>query len=380
MNGGVTPSRVVTLAPGGGSAGGGAVIGGADGLVAHADSAAARPNAASAPRDFAIGEVVLGAHAGAGDDLVELMTRPSNDPPVEAPREPSCPRPSSPPLERGLAPGLYVVATPIGNLRDITLRALDVLAAVDVIYAEDTRVTRKLLDAYGLRTQLMSYHEHNAEAARADILAALASGARVALVSDAGTPLISDPGHKLARAVIAAGHALTPIPGASAALAALVVAGLPTDRFLFAGFAPAKAGPRRAMFAELAEVRATLVFYETAPRLTESLADMAEIFGARDGAVARELTKLYEEVRRAPLPELAAHYREHGPPKGEIVVLIAPPLDAEAPSDDALDDALRTALARGQSVKEAAALVAAALGVPRKRAYARALDLRNTAP
>jgi 16S rRNA (cytidine1402-2'-O)-methyltransferase len=276
-----------------------------------------------------------------------------------------------------LEPGLYVVATPIGNLRDITLRALDVLGAADRVFAEDTRVAGKLLSAHGLRAPLSSYHEHNAEAARAEILSALARGERIALISDAGTPLVSDPGYKLARAVIDAGHRIVPIPGPSALLAALVGAGLPTDRFLFAGFAPPKQGARRAFFEEFLEAPATLVFYETGPRLAESLADMAAVFGPRPAAIARELTKLFEEFRRAPLDDLAAHYAEAGPPKGEIVVLVAPPPPVEEVSDETLDHALRAALARGEGVKQAATEAAARFSISRKRAYARALELND---
>jgi len=302
------------------------------------------------------------------------MSNPSSDPndvgPDDLGRDRIGAREASPPLETGL----YVVATPIGNLRDVTLRALDVLAAVDRVYAEDTRVARKLLDAYGLKVRLGSYHEHNAEAAREEILTALSAGERVALISDAGTPLVSDPGFKLARAAIAAGHRVFPIPGASALLAGLVVAGLPTDRFMFAGFLPPKQGARRTALAELAAIDATLVFYESGPRLAEALADMAEVLGARDGAVARELTKMFEETRRAPLAELAAHYAESGAPKGEIVVLVGPPVAGEV-SDEALDDFLRAALAR-VSVKDAAAEAHEVLGVAKKRAYARALELK----
>lgn len=277
---------------------------------------------------------------------------------------------ASPPLEAGL----YVVATPIGNLRDITLRALDILGSVDRLYAEDTRVARKLLDAYGLQPKLGAYHDHNAEAARAEILAALARGERVALISDAGTPLVSDPGFKLARAAIEAGHRVVPAPGASAALAALVVSGLPSDRFLFAGFLPAKAGARRAALAELADIPASLILFESGPRLAEVLADMAAAFGPRPAAVARELTKLFEETRRGALDQLAAHYAAAGAPKGEIVVVVGPPAAAEV-DDAALDAFLTAALERG--VKEAAHAAARELGVARKRAYARALQLKG---
>ncbi|MDX2274228.1 MAG: 16S rRNA (cytidine(1402)-2'-O)-methyltransferase [Hyphomonadaceae bacterium] len=300
------------------------------------------------------------------------MSDPS-EPEIDA-RDRKGARAGSPPPE----PGLYVVATPIGNLRDITLRALDILAGASRVYAEDTRVTRKLLDAYGLKPRLASYHEHNAEAARAEILAALAAGESVALVSDAGTPLVSDPGFKLARAVIEAGHRVFPIPGASAPIAALVASGLPSDRFLFAGFAPAKEAARRSAFEDLVELEASLLFFETGPRLAESLAEMAAVFGPRPAAVMRELTKLHEEARRDTLDALAAHYALAGAPKGEIVVVVGPPLAAAEVDDAALDEFLRVALTRG-SVKEAAAQAHEALSVPRKRAYARALALKDGA-
>lgn len=361
MKGGVTPSRVVTAVPPGGvvtSVGGG---GRPTGAVAHAAMRAERESAPSAFR--------LGARPRANEDgALEVMTRPAN-PETNAP-DPMGRRSASPPLEAGL----YVVATPIGNLRDVTLRALDVLAAADRVYAEDTRVTRKLLDAYALKPRLASYHEHSAERARDEILAALDAGERVALVSDAGTPLISDPGYKLVRAVVDAGHKVVPIPGPSAALAALVASGLPTDQFFFAGFAPPKRAARLAWLAPLSDLEATLVIYETGPRLAESLADMAEALGDRPAVVARELTKLFEEVRRAPLTDLAAHYAQT-PPKGEIVVLVAgaPP---PPPADDAEIDAfLRASL--GNGVREAAAAAAERFGIARKIAYARALALKD---
>lgn len=287
-------------------------------------------------------------------------------------REPKPATPSSPHLEAGL----YVVATPIGNLRDITLRALDVLGGVDLLLAEDTRVTQKLLDAYGLRPRRASYHDHNGDAMRPVVLAALARGEAVALVSDAGTPLISDPGFKLVRAAAAAGHRIFPIPGPSAVLAALSVAGLPTDRFLFAGFPPAKAGQRAAFFADLQSLDATLVFYETGPRLAASLDAMSTAFGAREAVIARELTKMFEEVRRGPLAELAASAPA---PKGEIVVLIGPPQAREAPTEDVLDQVL-LGLLENHGVKDAAAIAAAQLAIPRRDAYARALHLKARAP
>jgi 16S rRNA (cytidine1402-2'-O)-methyltransferase len=281
---------------------------------------------------------------------------------------------SGPPAEepRALAPGLYLVATPIGNLADITLRALDVLKRADLVACEDTRVTGKLLAHYGIRATLMRYDDHSGEAARAALLGKLRAGARVALVSDAGTPLVSDPGYKLLRAAAAEGVAIVPVPGASAALAALQVSALPPDRFLFAGFLPPKSAARRKALAALAAVPATLVFYEAGPRLGASLADLAEVLGARPAAVARELTKLFEEVRRAPLPELAARYRDESP-KGEIAIVVGPPAEDEARAPD-VDAMLEKALGV-MSVRDAAASVAEASGRPRKEVYRRALLL-----
>ena len=222
-----------------------------------------------------------------------------------------------------LAAGLYVVATPIGNLRDITLRALDVFAQADLVLAEDTRVTGKLLHAYGLSAKLERHDEHAAERARPRALAALAEGKRVALVSDAGTPLISDPGYRLVREAAAEGYPVIPIPGASALIAGLSAAGLPTDRFLFVGFPPPKSAARRTFLAEFAGIRATLVFYEGGSRLAASLADMAAVLGEREAVVCRELTKLYETLYRGPLATLAADPRLDAP-KGEIVILVGP--------------------------------------------------------
>jgi 16S rRNA (cytidine1402-2'-O)-methyltransferase len=271
-----------------------------------------------------------------------------------------------------LAPGLHLVATPIGNLRDITLRALEVLAAADLIACEDTRVTRKLTDHYGIATPLTPYHDHNAAEARPKLLARLAAGAAIALVSDAGTPLISDPGFKLARQAREAGHLVTVLPGPSAALAALAVSALPTDRFLFEGFLPAKSTPRRARIAELARIPATLVLFETGPRLAAALADLAAGLGAREASVCRELTKLYEEVRRGDLATLARDYAA-AEPRGEIVLVIAPPQPAATEPAD-LDTLIRAARAR-LSVKEAVAEIAAVTGRPRREIYQRALAL-----
>ena len=273
-------------------------------------------------------------------------------------------------------PGLYLVATPIGNLRDVTLRALDLLAVADLIACEDTRVSAKLLAHFGLSAPLAAYHEHNAERMRPKLMERLKAGAVVALISDAGTPLVSDPGWKLVRAALADGIRVSTLPGPSAALAGLLLSGLPSDRFLFAGFLPSKSAARKKSLAALAAVQATLIFFETAPRLAASLADMAESLGDRPAAVARELTKLYEEVHRQPLAALAAHYRAAGPPKGEIVVLVAPPASGAAATLDeaALDRSLSAALAT-MSVKDASAAVAAATGQPRRLVYQRALAL-----
>jgi len=278
---------------------------------------------------------------------------------VEAPRLPA---------------GLYLVATPIGNLRDITLRALEILAAADLVACEDTRVTRKLFDHYGLSAPLIAYHDHNAESARPKILEKLAAGGAIALVSDAGTPLISDPGYKLVRAATEAGYPVTAAPGPSSALTALTVAGLPTDRFFFEGFLPAKEAARRARIAELARIPATLVLFESGPRLAATLADLAAGLGAREAAVARELTKLHEEVRRSDLGTLAADYAAGAETRGEIVIVIAPPAASAQPSAADIDALLQAALAR-TTVKEAVAEVAAATGEPRRAVYGRALAL-----
>ncbi len=283
--------------------------------------------------------------------------------------------PAPPPLsDKLLEPGLYVVSTPIGNLRDITLRALDVLAQAEVVLCEDTRVTGKLMHAYGLKQKLIRYDEHEAEAARPRVLAALARGERVALVSDAGTPLISDPGYRLVREAAAHGHRVFPIPGASALLAGLAAAGLPTDRFVFAGFPPPKSAGRRAMFEELKPVRATLVFYEGISRTADCLADMAAVFGERPAAVARELTKLHETILRGTLGQLAADPRLQAP-KGEIVILVGPG-EQEAATEQDADTALAEALTR-MGPADAASEVAKALGLNRRELYRRALELKG---
>ena len=309
------------------------------------------------------------------------MSARSPDPSSSSRRtEPSRARKRSKPAAQAtLAPGLYLVATPIGNLADISLRALDVLARADLVACEDTRTTRKLFTAHGIAARLTAYHDHNAARVRPKLMARLECGAAVALVSDAGTPLISDPGYKLVAAAAEANVTVTAVPGASAGLAALTVSGLPSDRFLFAGFLPNKTGARRRALAELASIPASLVIYESARRLPAALADMAEILGPRPAAVARELTKLHEEVRRGPLSALAEHYASAGPPRGELVVVVGPPgPDAAAPGPEVLDAQLRAAFRR-TSLRDAVAAVAEASGLPRRQVYARALELMDEA-
>lgn len=272
--------------------------------------------------------------------------------------------------------GLHVVATPIGNLGDITLRALETLAGVDLIACEDTRVTRVLLDRYGIRARVLSYHEHNGDRQRPRLLAALAAGLSVALVSDAGTPLVSDPGFRLVRAVVEAGIPVVPLPGPSALLAALVAAGLPSDTVLFAGFLPQKGGPRRARLKELAVIPATLVLYESPHRLADSLADMVgELGGERLATVARELTKRFETLERGTLSELATRFAG-ATPKGEIVVVVGPPLAAETAPEDA--DSLLIAALRVQSPSAAAGEVSRVTGLNRRELYRRALELKTS--
>jgi 16S rRNA (cytidine1402-2'-O)-methyltransferase len=272
-----------------------------------------------------------------------------------------------------LAPGLHIVATPIGNLGDITLRALAALAGADLIACEDTRVTRKLLDRYAITTPLTPYHDHNAAKARPMLLRRLAEGAAIALVSDAGTPLVSDPGFKLVRAAHDAGHFVTTLPGASALLAALTVAGLPTDQVLFAGFLPPKQAARRTRIAELARIPASLVLFETGPRVAATLADLAAGLGPRQAALCRELTKIHEEVRRGDLATLAQSCAT-GEVRGEIVLVIAPPQAPERPDVGETDALLRQALRR-ISLKDAVGEVADATGLPRRELYQRALAL-----
>jgi len=274
-------------------------------------------------------------------------------------------------MDERLTPGLHIVATPIGNLGDLSPRAADTLRRAHRILAEDTRITGKLLAHIGTKTPMTRYDDHSTEAERDRIVSRLGEEA-IALVSDAGTPLISDPGYKLVRAARAAGHGVHTVPGPSATVAALTLAGLPTDRFLFLGFLPSKAKARSEAIAEVSHLRATLVLFESGPRLGETLLALAEGLGARDAAVARELTKLHEECVTGTLAELASRYA-HAPPKGEIVIVVGPPPEAEEASDEALDMALDEALAR-LSPSRAAAEIAERLNIPRKRAYARALE------
>jgi 16S rRNA (cytidine1402-2'-O)-methyltransferase len=273
-----------------------------------------------------------------------------------------------------LAAGLYLVATPIGNLGDISRRALDVLRRADRIACEDTRVTRKLLSAEGIATPVTTYHDHSSDRDRRRLLDAVAAGGAIALVSDAGTPLVSDPGFKLVRDALAEGLPVTALPGPSAPLMALVLSGLPSDRFFFGGFLPVKSGARRQALQDLRSLEASLIFFEGTQRLAASLADMAAVFGPRDAAVARELTKFFEEVRRGSLSELAAHYEEAGAPKGEIVVVVGPPAAGTAEESFDLDAALGAALQHA-SLRDAAAAVTAASGLPKRQVYARALEL-----
>lgn len=273
-----------------------------------------------------------------------------------------------------LAAGLYVVSTPIGNAADITLRALDALKGCDRILAEDTRVTAKLLAIYGIQKPLAAYNDHNAERERPKALSKLRQGARIALVSDAGTPLISDPGFKLVRAAIAENLPVHVLPGASALLAAVVAAGLPTDRFFFVGFLPAKPGERKAALYGLKGLRASLVFFESAQRLAASLSDMTEALGPRQAVVARELTKLHEEVRRGALAELQLHYARGGPPKGEVTIVVSPPAEM-GPDFERVDRALDAALAY-MPHRAAVDLVSGILDAPRREVYERALRRR----
>jgi 16S rRNA (cytidine1402-2'-O)-methyltransferase len=280
---------------------------------------------------------------------------------------------------RELPAGLYLVATPIGNLGDVTLRALETLAAAGTIACEDSRVTRRLLDRYGITTPFLSYHDHNAEAMRPKILALLDAGTAVALVSDAGTPLISDPGFKLVQAAQAAGHPVTTVPGPSAVLAALTASGLPTDRFFFEGFLPPREASRRERLDELAPVPGSLVFFEAGPRIAAMLGDLTDRLGSRPAAVCRELTKLHEEIRCGNLAELAQAWRDGAETRGEFVVVVGPPAKGQPAEAADLDGLLTRALATA-SLKDAVEAVAAATGQKRRVVYQRALSLQPTLP
>jgi 16S rRNA (cytidine1402-2'-O)-methyltransferase len=280
-------------------------------------------------------------------------------------------------LKKPLPPGLHLVATPIGNLSDITLRGLSVLASANIIYAEDTRHSAKLLNHYAIKARLRPYHEHNAERERPAILAAIQSGQSVALISDAGTPLVSDPGYKLVRDCAQAGLFVTSLPGPSAPLAALVPSGLPTDTFLFAGFLPSKSQARQSRIAELAATPATLIFFEAPSRLPATLSELAKLLGDREAAVGRELTKMNEEVARGTLSALAADFDNRESIKGEIVILIAPPKQ-QAATDEQIEQRLREALL-DLSLRDAAKAVAEDLGIPRNRAYELGLALKQAA-
>jgi 16S rRNA (cytidine1402-2'-O)-methyltransferase len=308
--------------------------------------------------------------------------RPKTAPPRVVAADPSAPAPrtftlAGQPVSAPKArPGLYLVATPIGNLGDITIRSLETLAGVDLIACEDTRITHRLLERFAIAAALTPYHEHNATTARPKILEKLAQGASVALVSDAGTPLISDPGYKLVREACAAGFTVTALPGPSSVLTALSVAALPTDRFFFEGFLPSKEIARRNRITELARIDATLVMFESGTRVQNSLRDLADIMGARDAAICREMTKLHETISRAPLTELAQQ-ADVLETRGEFVLVIGPPpKDAGVISAEALDDMLRAALKRG-SVKDAVAQALEVSGHSRREIYARALALSN---
>ena len=285
--------------------------------------------------------------------------------------------PPTPPSPKN-PPPLYIVATPIGNRGDITLRALRTLSDADLILCEDTRTTGALLHHYNIKKPLLSYHDHSADSREESILKHLAKGESVALVSDAGTPLISDPGYRLVNACRAAGYPVTAIPGASALLTALASVGFPTDRFLFAGFPPPKQTARRKAFEELKALRATLIFYESPARILDTLEDLELVFGSkREAAVGRELTKLYEEIRRAPLAELVAHYRTQPTPKGEITLLLAPPDDAPETTEADLDTLILEAL-KTHTTRDAATLVATQTNLPKSQIYTRALTLKSS--
>jgi 16S rRNA (cytidine1402-2'-O)-methyltransferase len=295
---------------------------------------------------------------------------------VQFPRVPAEADPADWSPAHALAPGLHVVATPIGNLGDITLRGLWVLRNVDRILCEDTRVTARLLARFGIDKPLEPYHDHNADRVRPGVIEALRRGEKLALVSDAGTPLVSDPGYKLVREAIAAELPVTAAPGPSAALTALVLSGLPPDAFLFAGFLPPRTTARRRALEQWRDLPATLIFFEGPSRLAATLADMTETLGERDAAVARELTKRHEEIRRGRLGELAAYYRDHGPPRGEAVLVVGPPRPAPTVAEADIDARLRELLAQ-HSLRDAVAILAEATTIGRRTLYERALAVQK---
>lgn len=276
---------------------------------------------------------------------------------------------------RPLEPALYLIATPIGNLGDVTVRALETFAAADIVACEDTRVTRILLERYGIRRKMIAYHEHNEAEAASRLVAAVQDGRSVALASDAGTPLVSDPGYRLVQEAIKEGVRVVPIPGASAVLSALTVSGLPNDTFMFAGFLPVKAGQKKSRIEALADVPATLIFYESPRRLADTLEVMAAVLGDREAVVARELTKTFEELRRGSLPELAAHYAQTGAPKGEVVLCVAPPGERAEPSKADTDQML-IGLAAEMSAAKAAGEAARMTGQKKSDLYQRLLKLK----
>ena len=275
-----------------------------------------------------------------------------------------------------LVSGLYLVATPIGNAGDITLRALDILSRADIVLCEDTRISGKLMKIHGIHATLQPYHEHNAERVRPMIIKHLNQGKTVAMVSDAGMPLVSDPGYKLVEACVKEGLMVTVAPGPSATLTALVLSGLPSDRFFFQGFLPSKTGARQKILNEISTIPGTLIFLESAKRLAASLNDMRSVLGNRSAAVGRELTKFYEEIRRGNLDELAAHYAKAGAPKGEITLCVGPPLKICPPSDEELDKMLKEAL-KSQTIKDVAVYLAMITGLPKRVLYKRALALKK---
>lgn len=276
---------------------------------------------------------------------------------------------------RPLEPALYLIATPIGNLGDVTVRALETFAAADIVACEDTRVTRILLERYGIRRKMIAYHEHNEAEAASRLVAAVQDGRSVALASDAGTPLVSDPGYRLVQEAIKEGVRVVPIPGASAVLSALTVSGLPNDTFMFAGFLPVKAGQKKSRIEALADVPATLIFYESPRRLADTLEVMAAVLGDREAVVARELTKTFEELRRGSLPELAAHYAQTGAPKGEVVLCVAPPGE-RAEQSKADTDQMLIGLAAEMSAAKAAGEAARMTGQKKSDLYQRLLKLK----